>query len=332
MHVMEDVREGSDVPGAQPSSPGHADEGGQPSGANSPSVSLKNGDIDSPPDSNGTEAVKEEVVADDTEKLKQEKSDFEFTEKTNGEAQPSKRKSSDVDDAPVKKIRSEIQQSFVIRDKILEDYLDAAGCSTVEQMQIFMEQTVSEIKMLNELAREKEREWNNIIHLKKLKEELVLRIQRQKQVMVLNNEKIDFSNHELVGESQAKLLEERLRSGSETNNHGYKNNSLNSGIMSLQNVGLRISNTGRLERLQNKERLNVSRAFSNAGKCIFQIIIDSKSSSPKTAYYRIYTILTQHTSLCSETSQDRDGKTFELGVSHRMIHIFLIFSTIVNII
>lgn len=261
---MEEVQEGSDVP--QPSSPGHADQGTEPS---SP-PSLKNGDCDSPKtpsQPNGTiEAVKKEVT-EETEEIIEPGPPL--NDKTNGDSspQPSKRKAEN-EEGPLKKARSDVQQSYAIRDKILDECLEAAGCATAEQMQNFMDQTVSEIKMLNELAREKEREWNNIIHLKKLKEELVLRIQRQKQVMVLHKEKIDLNNHDLLGESQAKLLEERLRGNHEGGNHGYKSNTFNSGLLisSASSRGLRISNASDRPQSGNKERINLPRAFANAGK------------------------------------------------------------------
>lgn len=76
-----------------------------------------------------------------------------------------------------------------MHDKILAEYLESTGCNTVEDLQSHSEQLLAEIRTLNELAREKEREWNNILHVKKIKEELLLRMQRKRQILLLNVEK-----------------------------------------------------------------------------------------------------------------------------------------------
>lgn len=59
-----------------------------------------------------------------------------------------------------------------------------------DNMQLEIEQLSSEIESLNEAARAKEREWNNILYLKKMKEDMLVRLNRKKSVMEIMNTKI----------------------------------------------------------------------------------------------------------------------------------------------
>lgn len=104
----------------------------------------------------------------------------------------SNKRKCDEEESPAKKLRTQIQQQFVTHDKILAEYLENSGCNTIEDLQAHSEQLLAEIRTLNELAREKEREWNNILHVKKIKEELLLRMQRKRQILLLTAEKGDI--------------------------------------------------------------------------------------------------------------------------------------------
>lgn len=208
---MEDVREACDV---QPSSPGHAEQGPEAEQV-----------VQNPPKENGCEKAPEEKedepkpAADtgkpdnspDSKEAENETSDGENKKKesdvengsnmnedtTSNDSGESKKRKADVDESlVVKKLRSEIQENYTIRDKILSEYMNLGDCSSLEQIHTYTEQVLAEIKTLNDLAREKEKEWNNIIHLKKLKEELLLRIQRRKQILLLNSDKNDGSETE----------------------------------------------------------------------------------------------------------------------------------------
>lgn len=59
-----------------------------------------------------------------------------------------------------------------------------------DNMQHNMDQLASEIEELNEAARVKELEWNNILYLKKMKEDMLLRLNRKKTVMEIMTTKI----------------------------------------------------------------------------------------------------------------------------------------------
>uniref|UniRef100_A0A6P7H859 Uncharacterized protein LOC114345506 n=1 Tax=Diabrotica virgifera virgifera TaxID=50390 RepID=A0A6P7H859_DIAVI len=189
MQIMESVVEGCNV---QPSSPGHAEERDQEV-INKNDSSLDEPDKKPPSDNeNESQQIKEDFQ--DKNKLEtvsngvkdepdsSEIQDDNYSNNSSPNAENNKRKS-ETEEYPVKRLRAEIQDNFQSRDKILNDFL-------------------------NEFAKEKEREWNNIIHLKKLKEELLLRMQRKKQVLIIN-EKTDYS--EMLSESQNGSIEETIR-------------------------------------------------------------------------------------------------------------------------
>lgn len=228
---MEDVREGCDI---QPSSPGHAEQ--EPKNEESEKSPKENGEKDTCISDNkvelqeiDTSVVKQEDSGSDSkdgddtpeENLKDKTKAVSTVENgsnninedslsnDSGSAEQksaSTKRKLDVDESLIiKKLRTEIQENYTLRDKILNEYMNLGDCSTLEQIQTYTEQVIAEIKTLNDLAKEKEREWNNIIHLKKLKEELLIRIQRRKHVLTLNSDK----NETEVSDSHGDVSDER---------------------------------------------------------------------------------------------------------------------------
>lgn len=65
--------------------------------------------------------------------------------------------------------------------------------NSVEEIDRHTENLISEIETLKELASTKEIEWNNILHLRKVKEEILLRLIRRKKIMLL-----DKVNHDIA--------------------------------------------------------------------------------------------------------------------------------------
>lgn len=100
----------------------------------------------------------------------------------------------------MKKLRSDLEEHFIQRDKIMNDFVELTDCNNLDQIQTYSDQLLSEIRTLNEMAKEKEREWNQLLHLKKLKEELLIRLQRKRQVMTINES--DLNEPETNGESR----------------------------------------------------------------------------------------------------------------------------------
>lgn len=261
---MEDVREACDV---QPSSPGHAEQGpdlttckenGHVNDADSKGKNQDATGKDQP------ESVKTEDVGSNLEnklsenedaikeiKLENGMSHVEEDSSDSGDGKSSKRKLDLEESSTVKKLKGEIHENFLLRDKILNEYIDLGDCSSLEQMHTYTEQILAEIKTLNDLAKEKEREWNNIIHLKKLKEELLLRIQRRKQIMVLNGDKTDLDMP--LTESQLDLLDERLTTMTMTTNTSGQS-LLKSNLKGNASSTLKIPNVNSEKPDKNKQR------------------------------------------------------------------------------
>ncbi|XP_060803096.1 uncharacterized protein LOC106139033 isoform X1 [Amyelois transitella] len=101
------------------------------------------------------------------------------------EEHPIKRRASeDVEtESPLKRLCQEVEKTFPQHDTMINDYIQTATKNNIDEIQRHTEQLLSEIQTLRELAQKKEHEWNNILHLKKVKEEILLRLLRRKQVL-----------------------------------------------------------------------------------------------------------------------------------------------------
>lgn len=135
-----------------------------------------------------------------------------------------------------KKLKTDIEINFGMRDKIFQQYIETTGCNNLEQINLQTEQLLAEVRTLNELAKEKEKEWNNIIHMKKMKEELLLRLQRQKQILMMNDKNdlcdvdIDSSLMDYHDDRQQSVLKTKIN-----NNNAQKSNSLSKGHLQSSN-------------------------------------------------------------------------------------------------
>ncbi|KAL0838566.1 hypothetical protein ABMA28_016668 [Loxostege sticticalis] len=101
------------------------------------------------------------------------------------EDQSSKRRASEEveTESPLKKLCQEVEKTFPQHDSMINEYIQTATKNNIDEIQRHTEQLLSEIQTLRELAQKKEQEWNNILHLKKVKEEILLRLLRRKQVL-----------------------------------------------------------------------------------------------------------------------------------------------------
>lgn len=85
---------------------------------------------------------------------------------------------------PSKKLRLELENSYGRHDKLLRDYIEATNRSTnVENVMQNITLLETEIKSLDAMLRAKEDEWNNILHMKLVKEEIRLRLIRRKETL-----------------------------------------------------------------------------------------------------------------------------------------------------
>ncbi|XP_017771175.1 PREDICTED: putative uncharacterized protein DDB_G0274435 isoform X2 [Nicrophorus vespilloides] len=224
MHVMEDVKEGCDTQ-QQPSSPGHAEQGRT-------EEAQTQSDEEQPKSPTETSVKVQEDFDFHSFEVKQE--DQPIVPKCDTSQ---KRKNVEPEETPPKKQKSELQQEFTLRNKILSDFTDCLDVTNEDQMQLQTEQILQDIQKLGDLAKEKEREWNNILTVKKMKEELLMRIQRQKQVYLLSNG-LEISETDPEdrgnGESRSKQLMPKKRQelrhkmrSYEMNGHDARNNNNN---------------------------------------------------------------------------------------------------------
>ncbi|XP_077298100.1 uncharacterized protein LOC143919589 isoform X2 [Arctopsyche grandis] len=101
-------------------------------------------------------------------------------------ATPVKRGMSDdgpTDRCPTKKLCQELQDTFPKHDSMLTEYISGISCSNDEEINKHTENLIGEIEVLRDLANAKEIEWNHLIHLRKVKEEILLRLLRKKNML-----------------------------------------------------------------------------------------------------------------------------------------------------
>lgn len=91
---------------------------------------------------------------------------------------------------PSKKLKKEVELSFSSHDKLLCDYIDKTSNNTVDEMQQHIDNISQDVLALNEMIQVKEQEWNNVIYLKKVKEEILVRLTRKKNVMEIMSSKV----------------------------------------------------------------------------------------------------------------------------------------------
>lgn len=137
----------------------------------STSTPEKNADCSEQISSNGTEAVTDDLT-------KAAAAEAEVKER---EVEPTVKKAK-LSETATELLHRELEANFGRHDKLLREYITKSSAESTEGIQQHVDQLVMEIEALNDMIRTKEMEWNNMIHLKKVKEELVLRLTRKKHV------------------------------------------------------------------------------------------------------------------------------------------------------
>lgn len=79
-------------------------------------------------------------------------------------------------------LQRELQENFGKHDKLLREYITRSSVDSPDALKKHVDQLVLEIETLNDMIRTKEMEWNNLLHLRKVKEELVMRLTRKRHV------------------------------------------------------------------------------------------------------------------------------------------------------
>lgn len=91
---------------------------------------------------------------------------------------------------PAKKLKAELDTIFPKHNQVLTDYINKTSNETVDNIQSHINELLVEIHTLNDMIKTNENEWNNMIYLKKMKEEIFLRLTRKKQTIQLESKKI----------------------------------------------------------------------------------------------------------------------------------------------
>ncbi|XP_055631821.1 probable serine/threonine-protein kinase kinX isoform X2 [Toxorhynchites rutilus septentrionalis] len=137
------------------------------------------------------ELVKEPSISANKSSSKGEEKQSERSKEIEVKVSRKRRRSIDPDDreedpeqlAPSKKLKRELENNYQSHDRLLKEYIETTSNNSVDDVQKHTDALVVEIQTLNEMIRAKENEWNNMIHLKKVKEEILLRLTRKKHVM-----------------------------------------------------------------------------------------------------------------------------------------------------
>lgn len=91
------------------------------------------------------------------------------------------------------RLRTDLEENIAQYDKILQGIIENSTSSSTndpDNIQRDIEQLTNEIDTLTEAARTKELEWNNILYLKKMKEDMLVRLNRKKTVMEIMSSKL----------------------------------------------------------------------------------------------------------------------------------------------
>lgn len=106
---------------------------------------------------------------------------------------------------PSKRLRMELEQNFGAHDKVLRNYIEKTSNNNLDEIQQHVDELLADIHELTELSRAKEAEWNAILHTIKIKEEIVVRLKRKKNVMEIMSKKVGEVNDYSILDQQPSL-------------------------------------------------------------------------------------------------------------------------------
>lgn len=149
------------------------------------------------------------------------------------------RSDSPVDDVqPTKRLKTELEQNFVGHNKRVQEYIDKTSNNSIDEINNHVESLLSEVQELHAMAAAKEQEWNNILYLKNVKEEIICRLTRKKSVMEISSTKVgeDYTILEQQPSISQKITKENRNSANIGHNqHSYLRNLSTTGAAKLIN-------------------------------------------------------------------------------------------------
>lgn len=145
-----------------------------------------------------------------------------------------------------------INEMFPKFDEISTNHIDTITNSSLNAAEDKMKNIFNEIQTLNEILHTKEMEWNRLLHLKMIKEEIYLRLAQKKHLLQLKeNYKKTRSQNTLSELKELELyLSDKTAMTSETNLSSTSIQQLieNRANMKAEDLELEKNNTSRLHR------------------------------------------------------------------------------------
>lgn len=151
------------------------------------------------------------------------------------------RSNSPTDDVqPTKRLKTELEQTFVGHNKRVQEYIDKTSNNSIDEINNHVHSLLAEVQELHSMAAAKEQEWNNILYLKNVKEEIICRLTRRKNVMEISSSKLgeveDYTILEQQPSISQKITKENRNSANIGHNQGaYLRNLSTTGAAKLIN-------------------------------------------------------------------------------------------------
>lgn len=145
---------------------------------------------------------------------------------------------------PSKRIHAELEDMAGSYDRHLLDIINKTTNNNSEELQGHLVQLEADVKNLEDLAKAKENEWNKIVHMKKVKEEVILRLKRRQTIMTImatnmGGDEAEFSILDTQSPSLSKRITKELQQSILLHNNNNNNNiMLNSSLNSITMVPL----------------------------------------------------------------------------------------------
>uniref|UniRef100_A0A182JIY0 Uncharacterized protein n=1 Tax=Anopheles atroparvus TaxID=41427 RepID=A0A182JIY0_ANOAO len=151
---------------------------------------------------------------------------------------------------PAKKLKLEVETNYQVHERVVNEYIEATPNTSVDEIQSHTDTLVKEIQTLSAMIRDTEQKWNNLLHMKKVKEEILLRLNRRKHVMDITETRLgevsafnhldssNLSSHHQLNPHQPRSSsvgprpptpppEVEIRPASVSNTTNYSHNALN---------------------------------------------------------------------------------------------------------
>lgn len=141
---------------------------------------------------------------------------------------------------PTKRLKTELEETFIGHNKRVQEYIDKTSNNSIDEINNHVDSLLAEVQELHAMATAKEQEWNSILYLKNVKEEIICRLTRRKSVMEISSTKVGEVEDYTILEQQPSISqkitkENRNSTNSGHNQHAYLRNLSNTGAAKLIN-------------------------------------------------------------------------------------------------